>query len=81
MTENRHKCGLNLDIYQPQIDVFGRGILSGEWKKLVELDDSLLESPVVQAWLADDDLQAISVTSTCIGFTYTYQKRYRKRGE
>lgn len=27
---NRHKCGLNLDIYQPQIDVFNRGILCDE---------------------------------------------------
>lgn len=80
MAENRAKCGLNMDIYQPQIDVFGCGMLSGEWKKLVSLDDELLASPVIQAWLADDDLQAVSVTSTCIGFTYQYQKRYLREG-
>lgn len=73
---NRHPCGLNLDAYQPRIDVFGKGVLSGEWKKLVELDDPLLQMPVVQAFLADDDLQAITVVSSCVGLIYTYQKRY-----
>ena len=34
------------------------------------------QSPIVQAWLDDDDLQELIVTSTNFGFTRTYRKFY-----
>lgn len=35
---------------------------------------------VLKAWLADDDLQEITVCSTNIGFVKTFTKSFRREG-
>ena len=57
----------------------GTGIFSGktDWKKMPE-DHPLLKMSIVKAFVEDDDLVEMTVTSACIGFVYTFQKRESK---
>ena len=52
-----------------------KGALSGErdWRK--EDESNWKEMPVVVAFLADEELQEMSIVSTGTGFIYTFQKR------
>lgn len=71
-------CSLNLDLYAPEIDVEVSSMIGGQYKEVIQYTD--IESlPVLAAWLADDDLQAIKVCSTNIGFVRGYQKRFKSR--
>ena len=45
-----------------------------DWKRL-EADHKLLSTPVVKAFIEDQDLAEMTVVSPCIGFAYTFQKR------
>jgi hypothetical protein len=52
-------------------------MMAGKYKEVVKHTD-LPAIPVLQAWLADDDLQSLRVCSTNIGFIREYQKRYAR---
>jgi len=56
----------------------GKGILSGETKWQKEPPDNWKEIPIIAAFMEDNDLQEITVVSTCIGFVRTFQKRLIK---
>jgi hypothetical protein len=60
-------------IWEKGISVF-RG--KHEWARL-ELD-ALPKSPIIAAFLADDDIQEITICSANLGIVNTYQKRYAK---
>mgnify|MGYP001103943980 CR=1 FL=1 len=47
-----------------------------EWERL-ELT-ALRETPLIKAFLADDDIQEITFASRNLGMVWTYQKRYRR---
>ena len=52
-------------------------MMAGKYKEVVNHTD-LPPIPVLQAWLADDDLQSLKICSTNIGFIREYQKRYAR---
>ena len=71
-------CSLNLDLYAPEIDVDVSSMIGGKYKEVVQYTE-IEKFAVLKAWLADDDLQAIQVCSTNIGFVRQYQKRFKSR--
>lgn len=73
-------CSLNLDLYAPEIDVEVTSMIAGKYKKVIQYTE-IEHIAVLKAWLADDDLQAIKVCSTNIGFVRGYQKRFKRISE
>lgn len=68
---------IDLSLYEPEIECETTSILSGEHKEKVHYKE-LPDIPVIQAWLADDDLQVLKVASTNFGFVRAFQKVFRK---
>lgn len=66
---------MNLQHYQPEIRVRSKSMLTGETDTKVHHSE-LPEIPVIREWLADDDLQEITVISTNIGFVKTFTKQF-----
>ena len=60
----------------------GASLFEGEFDWREMSDDDLRrmrdEHPVVNAFLKDSNLLELSISSACIGFTYTIQKRPNK---
>lgn len=56
----------------------GTSIFRGSfhWEELPE-DSSIRATEVIKAFINDNELVEITVTSACLGFTYTIQKRPR----
>jgi hypothetical protein len=71
-------CSLKLDLYAPEIDVEVSSMIAGQYKDVIKYTE-IEKFAVLKAWLADDDLQAIKVCSTSIGFVRGYQKRFKPR--
>lgn len=62
--------------YEQAIWEKGISVFRGEhgWERL-ELD-ALPKSPIIAAFLADNDIQEITICSSNLGIVNTYQKRY-----
>jgi hypothetical protein len=69
---------LNLAMYGPTIRCKTKSMISGEHTEDVDHCDPLLDIPVLQEFLRDDDLQEIVVVSTNFGFIRTFTKHYRR---
>lgn len=69
---------MNLEIYNPDIRCQTSSMISGKHEQMAAHTDEQFQGPVLQAFLADDDLQEIVVCSTNIGFVRTFTKSYRK---
>lgn len=73
---------INEDIYQRTLRLKSSGVLSGQFDQDVEVGDESVPLPwdcdLVKAFLADDDIQEMTITSTCIGFTKTLTKQYKR---
>ena len=69
---------MNLELYEPEITVRSESILTGKTEKVLNYDDKLIQSkPILKAWLEDDEIQEIQITSTCCGFIKTFTKSYK----
>jgi hypothetical protein len=45
-----------------------------DWEP-IQADDPMMEFPLIRCFIDDSDLVEITISSACIGFTYTIQKR------
>ena len=56
-------------------------MISGQFDQDVEVGDEAAPVPwdceLIKAFLADDDIQEMTITSTCFGFTKTLTKKYK----
>lgn len=71
---------MNLDIYDDLIRVRSVSMLSGRLEEVAPVERLILvptDSEIVKAFLADDEIQEISISSTNIGFTKTVRKFFR----
>lgn len=69
---------MNLEIYSDSIREKGTTLIRGKVERFVTYQDMLKhESPIIQEFLKDDDIQEISVCSTNLGIALTYTKVYR----
>ncbi len=67
---------MNLEIYQDAIWVKQTSFFgSYDWEK--ETVDEVSKDSIVKAWLEDDDLQEMILTSSNIGIVMRYHKRYK----
>lgn len=71
---------INEAIYKRTLRLQNAGILSGTYDRQVEIGDGSMpwDSPIVAAFLADDDIQEIQIVSTSGGFSKTLTKQYLK---
>lgn len=70
---------MNLKIYKPEITCKGDSMLSGSTVEEIAHSEPRLEKiPILREFMADDDLQEITVCSTNFGFVKTFTKHYRK---
>lgn len=67
---------MNLKIYKPEIRCETKSVFGNRTEHYQHDDERLKTLPVVQAFLADDDLQDMRVCSTNIGFVKTFTKEY-----
>ena len=66
------------DLYKPEILHRGFSVFSGgEETKGTLLFSDLPKSGIIQAFLEDDDIQEITITSANIGFSRTFTKQFR----
>ena len=68
---------MKLAIYDENITCVTRSVISGNHTEKVNFQ-KLPDIAVLNAFLDDDDLQQMTITSTNIGFTRTFTKNYRK---
>jgi hypothetical protein len=71
---------LNEKIYSPELKYKSSSMISGQIEMTVAAGDENLpwDTPLIAAFLADDDIQSIHFCSTNIGFVKTLQKSYKK---
>lgn len=72
---------LNTEIYKEELCIHSAGVLTGIFdgeSKVGECDLIAWNCPIVKAFLAEDDIQEIVISSSCIGFTNTIRKQYKK---
>ena len=67
------------DLYQKQIRLQNKSMISGTYDKLVDADAPELptDMPIIKAWLDDDDIQEITIVSASVGFIKTFTKQYK----
>lgn len=69
---------INLQLYEPTIRCRTKSVISGEHEEMMKHTDPVFrEIGVLREWLADNELQEITVCSTNIGFVKTFRKFYR----
>lgn len=70
---------INEAMYQRTLRLQNAGMISGQFDETVEVGDDNLpwDAPIIAAFLADDDIQEITITSTNIGFVKTLTKYAR----
>lgn len=72
---------MDLKHYNSEIHCKTKSMISGKHEEMMPHTDPVFESiGVLKAWLADDDLQEITVCSTNIGFVKTFTKSFRREG-
>ena len=71
---------MNLEVYSPKLRLKSTSTFTGTIERDVEAGDAILpwHNALVQAFLADDDLQEMTIVSTNIGFVKTLTKQYAK---
>ena len=69
---------MNLKIYKKDLRYKNSGILSGQKDILINYKNKIFNIPVMKEFLNDNDLQEITIISTCVGFKKTFTKIYRK---
>ena len=74
---------INEEIYQRTLHFKNSGIISGTHERDVEIGDESSAVPwnsgIIKAFLEDDDIQEITIVSSCIGFVKTLTKKYKPR--
>ena len=72
---------LNEDLYAKELMYKSSSVISGQIEKTVTVGDENLpwQSRLIQAFLSDDDIQHIQLTSSNMGFVKTLQKQYRPK--
>jgi hypothetical protein len=70
---------INEQIYKRTLRLKSASVISGVYEKEVEVGDESLpwELPIIAAFIADDELQEMTICSTNIGFVKTLRKFYR----
>ena len=69
---------MDLETYQPKLKYRSNSVISGEIESEIEHSDPIFNSiPVLKAFIEDNDLQEITVTSTNIGFVKTFRKQFK----
>lgn len=74
---------INEKLYKRTLALKNSGLLSGQWEREVEIGDENLPwtTPIIKAFLAEDDLQEMTLISTCIGFVKTLTKQFHDKKE
>lgn len=67
---------MNLEIYQPEIRMESTTGIYGKIDQLIHFE-KLRTTPVIRAFLEDDDLRTMTICSTNIGFVKTLTKYLR----
>jgi len=67
------------ELYSRTLRLKNDGMISGSFEKDVEVGDNNMpwDSPIIVAFLDDDDIREITIVSTCIGFVKTLTKQHR----
>jgi len=68
-----------LKTYEPELHHTGFSVFSGGAKTEGKIYcNELPDTPIIQAFLDDDDLQEMTITSGNIGFSRTWTKEYKR---
>lgn len=74
---------MNAELYEPTIwrKGFFLFVKVSEWEPIEAeaLAELAKDMPVMSAFLDDDNIQQMTITSSSIGCSWTYQKRYRRQ--
>lgn len=69
---------LNLKLYKSAVLMKGMSAIAGMQLEFKPMDYTELPvTPLIRAWLEDDDMQEITVCSTNFGIVRTFQKQFR----
>jgi hypothetical protein len=75
-------ASINEKIYQRTLRIKSSSMISGQFDQDFEVGDEAAPVPwdceLIKAFLSDDDIQEMTITSTCIGFSKTLTKQYKK---
>lgn len=72
---------MNLELYKAEVLMKGTSAIAGVQKEFIPYKYTALpQTPLIKAFLDDDDIQEITVCSSNIGFVRTFQKQYIERG-
>lgn len=64
-------------IYSRLIRYKNSGVISGQFDIVLDFEDERVPTaPVMKAWLADNELQHLEISSTNLGFVKTFTKSY-----
>lgn len=68
-------------LYSSKLRYRNSSIIAGELEGEIEIGDPRIpwHDPIISAFLDDDDIQEITLVSTCVGFVKTLTKQYAKR--
>lgn len=70
---------MNIEIYEPEITCKSVSVITGTIEEKIPHTNHCFEKlAVLREFMADDDLQEMTVCSTNIGFVKTFRKQYRK---
>lgn len=67
---------MNLEIYKPELREKRMSMIGGKREGEILHTNTIFKEPVLAAFLEDNDLQEITIASSCIGFVYTFTKQY-----
>jgi hypothetical protein len=72
---------LNEELYSKELTYKSASVISGQIEMQVIVGDENLpwQSKLIQAFLADDDIQHMQFTSSNIGFVKSLQKQYKSK--
>lgn len=74
---------MNENLYERTIYHTGMSVFTGgkEVSGEIDVDRMPVQIPLIKAFLEDDDIQEITITSGSVGFVRTYAKRFKKQGK
>jgi hypothetical protein len=72
---------MDLQIYNDTIHCKTASVLSGHHSEYMPISAPEFSNiPILREFLADNDIQEITIASSCIGFVKTFTKSYRREG-
>lgn len=72
---------MDLELYNSEIHCKTISAISGEHSEDIPHTSEQFKIPILREFIADDEIQEITVVSTNIGFVRTFRKYYRKQPE